>query len=92
MKEINTMTGMTMINDAALETIVGGAVRTVKNTSVGYAYVRIQPGLKSRILGKISNGRKVNTTGKRVYKDGYTWYEIAIKNGRGWVAGSLLGL
>ena len=28
------MTGMTMINDAALETIVGGAVRTVKNTSV----------------------------------------------------------
>ena len=59
------MTGMTMINDAALETIVG--------------YVRVQPGLKSRILGKISNGRKVNTTGKRVYKDGYTWYEIAIK-------------
>lgn len=81
-----------MINDAALETIVGGAVRTVKNTSVGYAFVRIQPGLKSRVLGKISNGRKVNTTGKRVYKDGYTWYEIAIKNGRGWVAGSLLGL
>ena len=92
-KEINTMTDMTMnmINDAALEEIVGGATRKVKNTSTGYAYVRAQPGLKSRILGKVSNGRMVTTTNKKVSKDGYVWYEIRIKGGTGWIAGSLIG-
>jgi uncharacterized protein YgiM (DUF1202 family) len=87
------MTGMTMINDAALETIVGGAVRTVKNTSVGYAFVRIQPGLKSRVLGKISNGRKVNTTGRRIFNEDDDRYfsEVRVNGQKGWIASSIIG-
>jgi len=81
------------INDAALDNVTGGVTRTVKNTSVNYANVREGAGLGSKVVGKINNGTKVKTTGKKIKKDGYVWYEITLANGsdNAWIAGSLIG-
>ena len=80
-----------MINDAALETIAGGTVRVVKNKSIGYATVRSEPSVKGSVIGKISNGTKVNTTGRMVWKDNLRWIEITFECGNGWVANKSLG-
>ena len=88
------MTEMNKINDAALENVVGGATRTVQNDAVNYANVRNEPGLDSKIIGKIMNGNTVQTTGYHVQKDGYDWYEIkmaAAGHPTAWIAGSLIG-
>ncbi|MDO4803997.1 MAG: SH3 domain-containing protein [Lachnospiraceae bacterium] len=80
------------IDEMELEEINGGITRPVKNTSAGYANVRTAPGLKSGILGRVSNGKKVSTIGAPVVKDGYKWYPIMTNKGKGWIAGSLIGL
>ena len=81
------------INDAALDDVTGGVTRTVKNTAVNYANVREGAGLKSKVVAKINNGTKVKTTGNKIKKDGYVWYEITLENGsdNAWIAGSLIG-
>ncbi len=42
---------------------------------------------------KLNNGTKVKTTGNKIKKDGYVWYEITLENGsdNAWIAGSLIG-
>ena len=73
--------------------ITGGATRTVKNNSLKYANIREGAGLKSKVITKLNNGTKVRTTGNKIKKDGYVWYEITLENGsdNAWIAGSLIG-
>ena len=86
------MTDINKINDEALENVNGGAARTVRNDSRDYANVREKPGLNTKVMFKIPNGEKVYTTGKKVTKDGYVWYEIVCnQHPNGWIAGSLIG-
>ena len=43
---------------------------------------------------KLDNGDWVGTTGKKEYKDGYTWYQVYVVGSEdlfGWIAGSLIG-
>ena len=76
-----------------LEGISGGAVREVHNDSVPYAYIRVAPGLSSEILFSVDNGTKLSTTGNKITRDGYTWYEVYLagRYSYGWIAGSLIG-
>ena len=88
----NIIKEMNKINVDALENVAGGATRTVANDAVNYANVREKPGLNTKVMFKIPNGEKVYTTGKKVTKDGYTWYEIICnQHPNGWIAGSLIG-
>ena len=90
-----TMTDMMnmAINDMELDNVTGGATRTVKNNSLKYANIREGAGLKSKVITKLNNGTKVKTTGNKIKKDGYVWYEITLENGsdNAWIAGSLIG-
>ena len=87
------MTEMNKINVDALENVTGGVIRTVENDAVNYANIRLAPGLDSKVLAKVKNGTKVNTTGRTVKADGYVWYEVTLVSGSdyGWIAGSLIG-
>lgn len=87
------MTDMNKINYEALEEVTGGAVRTVHNDNTNYANVRHDPGLDGMIAGKVYNRTKLITTGKKVKKDGYVWYEVYLEGGSdyAWIAGSLIG-
>lgn len=87
------MSEMNKINPDELESVAGGAIRTVHNDAVDYANIRKAPGLDSKIFFTIKNGEKVTTTGKKVKKDGYIWYEIMLAGAydTGWIAGSLIG-
>ena len=73
------MTEMNKINVAALENVAGGyETHTVHNDAVSYANCR---------------NTQVYTTGRKVKKDGYVWYEIMLAGAydTGWIAGSLIG-
>ena len=87
------MSEMDKLNLDALDEVAGGKIVEVKNDAVNYANIREQPGLNSTVLAKISNGTKLNTTGNKVKKDGYIWYEVTLATGSdvGWIAGSLIG-
>ena len=88
------MTDMNKINFEALENVAGGYERhTVHNDAVSYANIRKAPGLDSKVFFTIKNGEQVITTGKKVKKDGYVWYEIMLAGAydTGWIAGSLIG-
>ena len=88
------MTDMNKINVEALENVAGGYEKhTVHNNAVSYANIRKAPGLDSKVFFTIKNGEQVLTTGKKVKKDGYVWYEIMLAGAydTGWIAGSLIG-
>ena len=88
------MTDMNKINFEALENVAGGYERhTVHNDAVSYANIRKEPGLNSKVFFTIPNGTVVTTTGRKVKKDGYVWYEIMLAGAydTGWIAGSLIG-
>ena len=87
------MSDMNKVNDTALNEVVGGVRRTVHNDAVGYANVRSGAGLNSKVLLKLDNGTVVETTGNKIQRDGYVWYEIYLagKYDYGWIAGSLIG-
>ena len=88
------MTDMNKINVEALENVAGGYEQhTVHNDAVSYANIRKAPGLDSKVFFTIKNGEQVITTGKKVKKDGYVWYEIMLAGAydTGWIAGSLIG-
>ena len=85
---------MNKINFEALENVAGGYEKhTVHNDAVSYANIRKAPGLDSKVFFTIKNGEQVITTGKKVKKDGYVWYEIMLAGAydTGWIAGSLIG-
>ena len=82
------------INADALENVVGGKDVQVNNPSVPYANLRTAPGLDSDVKLRLDNGDWVGTTGKKVTKDGYTWYQVYVLGAEdcfGWIAGSLIG-
>jgi len=88
------MTDMNKINVEALENVAGGYEKhTVHNDAVSYANIRKAPGLDSKVFFTIKNGEQVLTTGRKVKKDGYVWYEIMLAGAydTGWIAGSLIG-
>ena len=88
------MTDMNKINIAALENVAGGKDVQVYNPSVPYANLRKAPGLAAPIKCKLDNGDWVGTTGRKVTKDGYTWYEVYVLGAEdfgGWISGSLIG-
>jgi uncharacterized protein YgiM (DUF1202 family) len=88
------MTEMNKINFEAVENVAGGYEKhTVHNDAVSYANIRKAPGLDSKVFFTIKNGEQVITTGKKVKKDGYVWYEIMLAGAydTGWIAGSLIG-
>ncbi len=88
------MTDMNKMGVEALENVAGGYEKhTVHNDAVSYANIRKAPGLDSKVFFTIKNGEQVITTGKKVKKDGYVWYEIMLAGAydTGWIAGSLIG-
>jgi uncharacterized protein YgiM (DUF1202 family) len=87
------MTEMNKISFEALEEITGGKIVTVANDAVNYANIRHTPGLNGKVAAKVYNGTKLRTTGLRVTKDGYVWYEVTLLDGsdNAWIAGSLIG-
>ena len=87
------MTEMNKINVEALEEVTGGKIVTVKNDAVSYANIRHTPGLNGKIATRVYNGTKLRTTGNKVKKDGYVWYEVTLLDGsdNAWIAGSLIG-
>ena len=87
------MTEMSKISFEALEEITGGKIVTVANDVVNYANIRHTPGLNGKIAAKVYNGTKLRTTGLKVKKDGYVWYEVTLIDGsdNAWIAGSLIG-
>ena len=82
-----------MINEMALEEVIGGVTRTVQNDACSYTNVREEPGFKGTVCFKANNGTRVVTTGETIKKDGYVWYEIMLAGAydTGWIAGSLIG-
>ena len=87
------MTEMSKISFEALEEITGGKIVTVANDAVNYANIRHTPGLNGKVAAKVYNGTKLRTTGLKVKKDGYVWYEGTLIDGsdNAWIAGSLIG-
>ena len=88
------MSEMKKINDEALEQVSGGATRRVQNDASSYSNLRWDPGLHTDVRAKLYNGDYVETTGRKVTKDGYTWYEVWVHGAEdldGWIAGSLIG-
>ena len=87
------MTEMSKISFEALEEITGGKIVTVANDAVNYANIRHTPGLNGKVAAKVYNGTKLRTTGLKVKKDGYVWYEVTLTDGsdNAWIAGSLIG-
>ena len=87
------MTEMNKISFEALAEITGGKIVTVANDAVNYANIRHTPGLNGKVAAKVYNGTKLRTTGLKVKKDGYVWYEVTLIDGsdNAWIAGSLIG-
>ena len=88
------MTDMNKINFEELENVAGGKDVQVYNPSVPYANLRKAPGLDAPIKYKLDNGDWVGTTGRKVKKDGYVWYEVYVLGAEdfdGWISGSLIG-
>ena len=88
------MTDMNKINFEALESVTGGKDVQGKHPLVPYATLRKAPGLDAPIKGKLVIGDWVVTTGRKVKKDGYVWYEVYVLGAEdfgGWISGSLIG-
>ena len=85
---------MKRIDDETLDNVTGGKDVQVQNHEASYANLRTAPGLSSSIRLTLRNGDWVCTTGRKVKKDGYTWYEVYVIGAEdcgGWIAGSLIG-
>ncbi|MBR3309676.1 MAG: SH3 domain-containing protein [Lachnospiraceae bacterium] len=87
------MTKVSRLKDKSLEDVTGGAERTINNSASGFAYIRKDPDIKSRIIAKAYNGQIVSTTGKTEEKDGVIWYQINLigEYSYGWIMGQLIG-
>ena len=80
------------LNAEALAEVAGGEERTISNSPSGFAYIRIEPDIHSRIIAKAYNGQKVSTTGVTEERDGYIWYQINLigNYSSGWIMGQLI--
>jgi hypothetical protein len=64
---------------------VFGDVLSVSASSVN---LRVSPALGTSVVSALANGTKVVVIGGPVPADGYTWYQVDAKAGRGWVPAS----
>ena len=57
------------------------------------ALENVAGGYETHTVHNDANGTQVYTTGRKVKKDGYVWYEIMLAGAydTGWIAGSLIG-
>lgn len=86
------MSDMNKINSEALNEVTGGKICTIHNPDASYVNIRSQAGLQATVLFKMNNGDKVDTTGNKINRDGFDWYEIYLDGGRyGWIAGHFIG-
>ena len=87
------MTDIKKISEEALENVVGGKRVVVHNDAVNYANIRVTPGLNTEVLFTVKNGTELETTGNKISRDGYTWYEVYLAGAYdyGWISGSLIG-
>lgn len=83
---------MNKVNEIALENVTGGRIRTIENPDASYVNIRSQAGLQADVLFRMKNGQKVDTTGNKINRDGFNWYEIYLDGGKyGWIAGHFIG-
>ena len=87
------MRKVSKLNDRSLEEVTGGTERTINNSASGFAYIRKDPDIKSRIIAKAYNGQIVSTTGITEENDGCIWYQINLigEYSYGWIMGQLIG-
>ncbi len=86
------MTDMNKINDEALNEVTGGKIKTIHNSDASYANIRSGAGLNTRVLFRMNNGQKVDTTGNHIRRDNIDWYEIYLDDDQyGWIAGHFIG-
>ena len=78
-----------MLDDEALDQVVGGRRMTVANPNAGYINCRQGPGSNFPTGYNLNNGQSVYATSETVYNDsdGYSWTQL--EDGY-WVASSLL--
>lgn len=81
---------MNKINDEALETVGGGARRTVETGTSQNAAVRCGAGKGFEQIDSLPNGTTVNATGKFKEADGRSWAQIDAPV-NGWIAASIIG-
>lgn len=79
-----------IINDAALDQVVGGATRIVDTGDERNAAVRTAPGVANKQIGSLKNGTTVNATGQFMTADGRNWAEIDAPV-KGWIKASIIG-
>ena len=80
------------LNDKALENVSGGEEKTISNSASGFAYIRIEPDIHSRIIAKAYNGQKIIITGNTEENDGYIWYQVNLIGdySYGWIMGHVI--
>jgi hypothetical protein len=88
-----TMRERIRLSSEALEQVSGGEEKTISNSPSGFAYIRLEPDINSRIIAKAYNGQKISITGLTEEKDGYTWYQVNLigNYSTGWIMGHLIG-
>ena len=84
------MSDMNIIIDDALNTVVGGARRTVDTGTGQNAAVRDGAGKGYEQIASLENGTTVNATGKFKEADGRSWAKIDAPV-YGWIAASIIG-
>ena len=87
------MGAMNRMDDESLDNVVGGAIRTVHTGSNKNAALRNGPGTGFDQIDSLSNGTKVNTTGRRIYNEDDDRYfcEVRVNGQKGWIASSIIG-
>ena len=81
---------MNKINDKALETVTGGARRTVDTGTSQNAAIRCGAGLDCEQIASLENGTTVNATGVFKKADGRNWAQIDAPV-KGWIKASIIG-
>ena len=81
------------LNSEALAKVAGGEERTIRNSPSGFAYIRLEPDINSRIIAKAYNGQTVSLTGVKDDQGEYVWYQVHLIGNYscGWIMGQLIG-
>ena len=87
------MTEMKKINVEELVNAAGGEWRQVNTRTVQNGVLRNGPGTGFDQIDSLSNGTKVNTTGRRIYNEDDDRYfcEVRVNGQKGWIAASIIG-
>ena len=80
------------LNNEALAKVAGGEERTIRNSPSGFAYIRLEPDINSRIIAKAYNGQTVSLTGVKDDQGESVWYQVYLIGNYscGWIMGQLI--